>query len=152
MRWNAMPKTMSGEFNIQEMMTVTAELTRILSEETELLRRMKIREILPLQEEKRALSSKLEHFQQLLVADNSTAKAADETTRDKLLTMTDYLAVTIEENMHHTHIAQQVNQRVLQTITEAMASQQRPVLYGRDGKEGTTGPEVMVSVNLNERA
>ena len=70
---------------------------------------------------------------------------------DRLLTIAEDLAYTIEENMRLTRIAQAVNRRVMQTFVEVLADQQRVSVYSNQGLHGDA-PNITVSLNINEQA
>jgi len=145
------PKGNFEALTLADMMQITARLNDILVTESDLLSAMKVKELAPLQAEKQKLSKSLESFQKRLATDDSLLATADTDTRRQLLTMTDTLAVNVEETMRRTQIAQNVNRRVLCSIMEVMADQQRTGAYGATGV-ANSGPEVRVSVNINERA
>lgn len=137
--------------NLEEIIEVTNKLNAILIKESALLAAMQLKEIAPLQAEKLALSAKLQSFQRLLAADETIAGDAHPATRDRLLTMAGDLAGNIEENLRLTTIAQSVNRHVMQTFIDVLAEQQRVNVYGGQGTH-ETGPDVTVSLNINERA
>ena len=136
---------------VDDMIAITGRLGTILAEENNLLAKMRIKEMAPLQAEKQKLTQQVESFQRMLAADISLVKTAEPERQDALLIATDGLYTAIEENLHLTSVAQSINKQVMHTIVEAMAEQQRIGLYGRRGQSNAES-EVMLSVNLNERA
>jgi len=136
---------------LEDMMGITARLNAILLAESDLLGAMKIKEIVPLQEEKQKLSRQIESFQRQLATDRTIVQKANPATRDELLMLTDGLTATITENLRRTEIARGVNQRVMHTLMENLARKERLPTYGRDGHTQRGMPRTM-SINLNERA
>jgi flagellar biosynthesis/type III secretory pathway chaperone len=141
----------AATIDLSEVMQVTEQLNRLLLEECALLAGMKVRDLGPLQEEKTALSQRLELFQRALATDNSAVVTADEPVRERLMNLAQDLTDNIQENLRLTTIAQSVNRRVMQTFVEVLAEQQRVAVYGNQGQTDS-GPAVTVSVNINEQA
>lgn len=137
--------------NLDEMIAVTDKLNGILLQESMLLASMQVKDLVPLQEEKFALSARLASFQRALAEDETIAGNSHPATRDRLLTMAGDLALNIEENLRLTSIAQSVNRRVMQTFIEVLAEKQRVSVYSDQGLHGTA-PDVTISININERA
>jgi flagellar biosynthesis/type III secretory pathway chaperone len=138
-------------FDLGEMITITHRLSDLLSEESRLLSTMKVKEIAPLQEEKKKLSKQLESFQRILAADDSPVRNLHVDRKEELLVMSEGLYEKIEEAMYRTAIAQSVNQRVMQVFVDAMADQQRLSVYGNQGQANAARIPPL-SVNLNEKA
>lgn len=141
----------SAAVKLEDIIEVTDRLNAILIKESALLAAMQLKDIGPLQEEKLMLSARLQSYQRVLAADESIAGEAHPASRDRLLTMANDLAGNIQENLRLTTIAQNVNRRVMQTFIEALAIQQRANTYSDQGTH-ENGSEVMVSININERA
>lgn len=137
--------------SVQDMVEVTTRLNSLLLQESALLAQMKVKDLEPLQEEKFALSSKLESYHRALLGGSEVHTAGDPNVRDTLLNLADGLAATIEENMRLTALAQTVNRNVMQTFVEALAEQQRVHTYSARGHHAPP-PAVTVSLNINERA
>ena len=140
------------DLTLHDIMDITAQLNKLLQTESLLLTDMRMKELAPLQAEKEKLSAKLESFQKLIATDNSIVKTAAENDREELIALTDDLALTIEENLRRTEIAQNVNQRVMRTLMDVMANQQRTGAYGRQGVVQPAVSEAPVSLNLNQSA
>lgn len=148
---HALPRTAHSTFDIGEMIAITTKLNEILLEENTLLRAMKVKCIGPLQEEKIKLGQRLESFQRALATDESVLQDTAPDMRDALLSITHTMLNNAEETLYRTTIARSVNQRVMQTIIDAMAEQQRLGTYSNQGQTHS-GSDVALSVNLNERA
>jgi flagellar biosynthesis/type III secretory pathway chaperone len=138
--------------SMDEMMHITARLNDILVAESGLLAKMKIKDVAPMQEEKQQLTQKLESFKQILATGNDAfVVEADPASREEMFNLAEDLMFNIEENFRLSEIARAVNQRVMQTITEAMADHQRVGVYGPKG-HANAEPAVSLSINLNQRA
>jgi hypothetical protein len=147
-----LPRTMQfSALNVDDMIRITTELNALLSTENDLLRRMHIRDLGPIQAEKQKLGAKLEAFQRHLASDANALKAINEESREKMLILADDLAIKAEDNLQRTVIAQQVNQRVLKTIIDSITERDRLHVYGEHGKD-TAGTGPTVSINLNQHA
>lgn len=137
--------------SIAELMKLASRLSDILQQENKLLERMRISEAMAFAEEKTKLSQRLESYQKVMATDPSFLAAADPATRETLLDTTDNLAFAIEENMHRTLVARAANQRVMETITEALSEHRRLNTYGRNGQTANAATET-ISINLNQQA
>jgi flagellar biosynthesis/type III secretory pathway chaperone len=134
-----------------DMMKSALRLREILEQENALLTRMKIREIGVFTEEKNKLSMRLEYYQRLLASDPVFIAGIDNAQREALLVATDELSYAIEENMHRTLVARAANQRVMQTITEALTDHHRLNTYGKRGQATSVGGDT-ISLSLNQKA
>ncbi len=137
--------------SIAELMKLAARLSDILKQENALLERMKITEAMVFAEEKTKLTHRLEAYQKVMATDPSFLSGVDGVTKENLLNTTDDLAIEIEENMYRTLVARAANQRVMQTITEALSDHRRLGLYGSNGQTSMSGMET-ISLNLNQKA
>ncbi len=141
----------TSDFDVEKLITVATRLNALLAEENHLLSAMRLTDLAALQQEKRNLTQQVEAFQRTLAVNTTALQAADPERRDLLLATTQQLVGAIERNLHLTSVAQSVNQRVMQTIVEAVAMQHRVGTYS---PQGQTSQELgmALSVNLNERA
>ena len=149
---NLSPMPVYAVFDVEDMLTASTRLTDLLTQENELLAAMRLKELGALQDEKRALSVKVEAFQRMMVVDNQPIKTADPARRNLLLSTMENLIGLVEENLHLTRVAQHTNRLVMQTIVEAMSMQHRVGTYGRQGQTNHAPTGIPFSVNLNERA
>ena len=137
--------------SVNELMDITLRLSDLLAEESALIDAMRFKELPRLHEEKMKLTTVLETYQQVIAADPSFVKRADEKTREELLLRTDDLAFNVEDNFRKVSVARAVNQRVMQAIADVVNEQHRPGTYGRNGQTTST-QDLALSVNLNQRA
>ena len=137
--------------DVNEVHDVALRLNELVVMECELLSNMRLRELHAVQEEKLKLSSLFGKYQQAIAADQQFAENITPDMRDRLYTVASELAGNIEENMRLTAIAQTVNRSVLQIFVEAIAEHERVSTYSGLGQT-EAGPDVTISLNINERA
>ena len=147
-----LPKTTSyAKLDVDDMIGIATLLQDILLQENEVLAKMRLKELAPMQEEKLKLTRQLESFQKLLATDTSVVAAATETSRHALADLTRQLLGTAAENMRRTTIAQTVNKRVMQSIVSTLSDQRRLNVYGAHG-QANAASSATLSINHNERA
>lgn len=142
---------MLANLSVDELLRTTQRLTDIMTEESELLKAMRVSELPRLQEEKLRLAGVLELYQEQLARDPGFVKQASDQTREDLLFMTDDLAFVVEENFRQVSAVKAVNARVMQAIMEVVSEQHRPSTYSRYGT-AAVGNDLPLSMNLNQRA
>jgi hypothetical protein len=137
--------------DIDELMDVTARLADIMEEETKYLRNMEVDALAKLHEKKMELTRTMEAYQKILRTQPNLLKEADAAKLEQFsLLMEDFTAV-VEENFRRTAVARSVNQRVVDTIIEAMSEQKRPGTYNRYGSSNLK-QDMSLSLNLNHKA
>ena len=139
-----------ANLTIDEMIGVGRKLQQLLTQENDMLRRLQVKDLGPLQAERQKLSTQLERFQKQLINGNPPIAMTDES-RETMLILADDIALKAEENLHQTAVAQQVNRRVLQMIVDMLNEQQRLAVYGQNGAE-SRGQAATLSVNINQHA
>lgn len=145
------PSAAVKKIDLAEVMAVSDRLNSLLLEESTLLATMKLGALMPLQQEKIALSIKLQGFHRALASGEATVLDNDPDAHERLYHVATTLAANIEENMRLTGIAQNVNRRVMQTFVEALAEQERVHVYSGHGAQDQQ-TNVTISLNINERA
>lgn len=139
------------EMDIDDLMDVTARLAGVLEEETTYLRSMQVDGLAKLHEKKMELTLTLEAYQKLLKAQPDLLKQADADKLAEFSKLSEELTALVEENFRRTTVARAVNQRVVQTIMEAMSETNRPGTYNRYGNSNLK-QDMSISFNLNHKA
>ncbi len=139
------------DVDVYELITVTARLKELLSRETEHLKRMEVKELAKLSDEKQKLTKIMESYQRLIAQRPELVQALDADSRAELAELTDDFARVVSENMQRTAVARAVNQRVVQAIMEVVTENQHAGTYNRSGYTGVP-TNMSVSFNLNQKA
>lgn len=142
---------MIASMHIGELMDITSRMNDLIAQEAEMLETFRYADLATLQDEKLALTEKLEAYQQLLASTPDFVKQADIKIREELLVLTDDLAYNAEDNFKKIAVARAVNQRVLQAIRDVLTEQHSPTTYGRDGST-SQHDSMTLSMNLNQKA
>jgi flagellar biosynthesis/type III secretory pathway chaperone len=140
-----------ASMHIDGLMQATLRMSDLMSEESEMLRSFRFKDIGTIHEEKLKLSKLLEAYQHRLATDPSFVQNADRNAREQLLMLTDDLAFNTEENLRQVAAARAVNQRVLQAIMDVVSEQHRPGTYGPQGQV-LSAHDMALSMNLNQKA
>lgn len=140
-----------ADMDVYELITVTAELMAVLEREIEFLKKMQINEVGKLQEEKQALTKRMEQFRAVIAARPELIRALDEASRDELAEITEAFHYVLAENLRRTAVARAVNQRVVQAITEVVTEKQHVGTYTKYGTSAAPS-DLSVSFNLNQQA
>lgn len=137
--------------DIDDLMDVTARLADVLEAETRHLRLMEVDALAKLHEKKVELTLTLESYQRLLKSQPGLLKDADERKLKEFAELSEELTALVEENFRRTAVARAVNQRVVQTIIEAMSEQTHTGAYNRYGGSSLK-QDMSLSLNLNHKA
>lgn len=140
-----------GDVDIYELITVTARLKELLSRETEHLKRMEVKELSKLADEKQKLTKIMESYQRLIRQRPELIQALDADSREELAQLTDDFARTVSENLQRTAVARAVNMRVAQAIMEVVTENQHAGTYNKSGSAALPA-NMSVSFNLNQKA
>lgn len=140
-----------NDVDIYELITVTARLKELLSRETEHLKRMEVKELSKLADEKQKLTKIMESYQRLIAQRPELVQALDADSREELALLTEEFTRVMSENMQRTAVARAVNQRVVQAIMEVVTENQHAGTYNRNGYTGVPS-NMSVSFNLNQKA
>ena len=146
--------SLDNSLRVEELIAVTARLTELLKEESAHLKGMRIRAVVPLQEEKNRLISWLE-TQKKIIALNPQMK--DEIAADMHIKMTavgEEFARVVEENYHQASIARAVNQRLVQAVADAVSEKTHVGTYNAYGAaRGTAALSGQgLPFNVNQKA
>lgn len=139
------------DVDVYELITVTARLKELLSRETEHLKRMEVKELAKLADEKQKLTKIMESYQRLIHQRPELVQALDADSRDELAALTEEFARVVSENLQRTAVARAVNMRVAQAIMEVVTENQHAGTYNRSGSNAIP-TNLSVSFNLNEKA
>ena len=142
---------MGGDVDIYELITVTARLKELLTRETEHLKRMEVKELAKLADEKQKLTRVMENYQRLIRQRPELVQALDAESREELVQLTDDFARTVSENLQRTAVARAVNMRVAQAIMEVVTENQHAGTYNKSGSSALPA-NLSVSFNLNQKA
>ena len=137
--------------DIEAFVKATVRMIEILDAENALLTQMKVVELAAYREEKDLLARKLDEYRKIFSANTETLAVLDHGTRNEMMSLTEDLTEALEENLYRTTVARTANQRVLQTISEALNERHRVHTYGRQGQNsGADTPPL--PLNLDQRA
>lgn len=139
------------DVDVYELITVTARLKELLSRETEHLKRMEVKEMAKLADEKQKLTKIMESYQRLIHQRPELIQALDADSRAELSELTEDFTRVVSENLQRTAVARAVNMRVAQAIMEVVTENQHAGTYNRNGSTGLPA-NMSVSFNLNQKA
>lgn len=148
---NAVLPAMQADVDIYELITVTARLKELLSRETEHLKRMEVKEMAKLADEKQKLTKIMENYQRLIHQRPELVLALDADSREELGQLTQEFTRVVSENLQRTAVARAVNMRVAQAIMEVVTENQHAGTYNRNGSAALPS-NLSVSFNLNQKA
>lgn len=152
-----LPKPAHGDDprpSISALIEIAARLIALLGRETALLREMKIREIASLQQEKLALSRAYEARVRSLNEHGEAIRQVEQAIRDELRATVSRFEHAAEANTIAVQAAQQVNQRLMQAIVDAVNERRgRGETYGADGHRlgADMRPREGVALTFDER-
>ena len=122
---------------LNDLVTVLDRLETLMSQETELLRRVRISEAAPVAAEKQRLAEVYAHMHQQLVEDPSPLTILTESQRQGLRDMLAHFRKTAEANERAVNACKTVSERVIQTLVEAVKSMRvEHASYGSNGMIG----------------
>lgn len=140
-----------GDIDVYELITITAQLMNVMERETEFLKKMDIRAVGTLQDEKQKLTKLMEAYQRLIAAKPELIRALDPASREELAALTERFGRVVAENMRRTAVARSVNQRVMQAVMEVATENQHAGTYNKYGSSSIP-TNLSVSFNLNQKA
>ncbi len=112
-------------------------LRELLVRETDLLKRMKIKEVGDMHEEKLNLIRRLEIRKQLLERDPSALDGKSDEGIKRFKDASEGIDEIIRENFHEVLKAKEINQRVVEVVfNKVMESQAESLGYGKGGDKG----------------
>lgn len=123
---------------LNELVVVLERLETVMSQETELLRRVKITASAPFAQEKQRLAEVYSQLHQQMVEDPTPLSILNESQRQGLREMLARFKKTTEENERAVKACKTVSERVIQTVIDAVKQKRvEHAGYGANGVVGT---------------
>ena len=119
--------------NVSSIMSVTARLAQILAQEADMLAEMKIKDIAPLQKEKILLTKAMDLQLKLIQKNPEILEDISADEREDLRDLAEIFDEVKAENYRRLMAAKEVNQRVVEAITEAVNEQNKKPTYTDEG-------------------
>lgn len=142
---------LSHDMDVHELINITMQLRDLLTREAEHLKKMEVRELAALQDDKVKLTALLENYQRIIAARPELLQSLDADMREDLADLIDNFTRTVNENFQRMAVARAVNQRVVQAIMEVITEQHHPGTYNKAGS-ATAPNNLSLSFNLNQKA
>lgn len=137
------------QFNITDVITLTARLAQVMAEEVDLLREMKVSKIEALQKEKLFLTGALEAYRKLLDRQPELRQQLTAQQRFDLQEVTRVFNDVLKQNHERLLVAKEVNHRVVQAIRSCVSEQNGQSIYNHRGYSAVPGSQSL-SVTLNK--
>jgi ABC-type Zn uptake system ZnuABC Zn-binding protein ZnuA len=140
-------ETATQELNIHNLMALTARLAQVLAQEADLLAEMKIKEIEPLQKEKVTIAKAME-LQLKRIQKNP--HLLDSVHPEDMAEFAELAAIfddIKQENYKRLMAAREVNQRIVEAITEVVNEQNKKPTYTEEGVNGAQYDSLSVTLN-----
>ncbi len=123
---------------LNELVVVLERLQTVMSQETELLRRVKVTESAPFAQEKQRLAEVYSQLHQQMVEDPTPLSILNESQRQGLREILARFKKTTEENERAVKACKTVSERVIQTVIDAVKQKRvEHASYGSNGVIGT---------------
>ncbi len=142
-----MEAAVTQELNVPNILAMTARLAQVMAQEADLLAAMKISEIEPLQKEKNTLARALEAQLKKLRQYPELRDAINDDEQEDLRELIGVFNEIRDENMRRLLSAKEVNQKVVEAITEVVNEQNRKPTYTEDGANDTLFDSLSVTLN-----
>lgn len=136
-------------FSVPDIITMTARLAQVLASEVDLLQGMKMKEVAELQEEKRTLTSALEQQKSIVRISPEVMGSVSDDEKLELSQVVELFNTVLKENHRQLVIAREVNQRVVNAITDAVNEKSGNPVYTAYGTQQAPR-NAGISVTLNE--
>jgi hypothetical protein len=146
------PLPLGEEVMVDELLVVSARLTALLQEESQLLKRMQVGKIGPMQDEKLKLIAWLEAQQKMLMLKPQMKQVLQDNERFQLEEASAALSAAMNDNVHQLSIARAVNSKVVEAVMEALRQQQQVPGYTSLGAAKGAAPSGALPVNINQKA
>jgi flagellar biosynthesis/type III secretory pathway chaperone len=137
--------------NMTDIITLTARLAQLLAEEVDQLGGMKIAKVRELQKEKLFILSALEAHKRILEKHPHLSETIPSRDKSDLEAVVRVFEDILEENHRRLMVAREVNQRVVNAITEVVRDNSMSKVYGAKGVTGALGGDSL-SITLNHTA
>jgi len=123
---------------LNELVVVLERLETVMSQETELLRRVKVTESAPFAQEKQRLAEVYSQLHQQMVEDPTPFSILNDSQRQGLREMMARFKKVTEENERAVKACKTVSERVIQTVIDAVKQKRvEHASYGSNGVVGT---------------
>jgi flagellar biosynthesis/type III secretory pathway chaperone len=138
---------------LNELVTVLDRLETLMSQETALLRRVRISEAAPIAAEKQRLAEVYAQMHQQLVEDPAPLSILNDSQRQGLRDILGHFRKTADENERAVKACKTVSERVIQTVVNAVKNKRvEHASYGANGLVGGGWKEQKgVSLALDQR-
>lgn len=141
----------SAAVNMNDIMVLTARLAQVLAEEADMLSQMNIKKVGALQKEKLLLIAALERQKKMLQHNPAATQSMSQQDKDDLRAVIDIFQSILGENYRRLLVARDVNQTVVNAITEVVKETTANHVYDKKGTPDGIARESL-SVTLNEQA
>lgn len=128
------------EINLEDVAKDARKLKLLLAKETELLKKMKVKEVGSLHEEKMNLVRKLEIHKELIARDPSVLKGKTSEAVNDFKEVSDGMDEVVRQNFNEVLKAKEVNQKVVEAVFYTVVSQENDSFgYNKKGTNGASG-------------
>jgi len=136
---------------INQLISVTAQLSTLLEKETAYLRQRNLAEIREMQQEKAGLGSVYEKLMKELLKDPHLLAGIEPILRVELIAKTELMDAQARANETQLRIAREINEKVIRAIADAAsATKKRTGAYSQNGKINRGTNKQAVSMSINE--
>lgn len=130
---HAMTEMTPQPINVSSIMSVTARLAQILAQEADFLSEMKIKDIAPLQKEKTMLTKAMDLQLKIIQRSPELLDDITDEEREDLRDLAEIFDEVKAENYRRLVAAKEINQRVVEAITEAVNEHNKKPTYTDEG-------------------
>lgn len=134
-------------FSVNDIIALTARLAQVLAQEADLLQEMKVSKIADLQKEKLVLTAALEVQKRQFDKDPSLMDGVTQEEKEDLKAVVGIFNTILEENHRRLLMAKEVNQRVVEAITEVVTETSNQGVYNDKGTADGSGHALSVTLN-----
>ena len=134
---------------VNDIIALTARLAQVLAQEADLLQEMKVSKIADLQKEKLVLTAALEMQKKQLDKNPELIQGATEEEREDLRSVIGIFDTILAENHRRLLMAKEVNQRIVEAITDVVTEVSNQGVYNDKGAPDMVGRDAL-SVTLNK--
>ena len=137
------------QFNVNDIITLTARLAQVLAQEADYLQEMRVSKIADLQKEKLLLTAALDVQKRQFEKDNTLMDDVTEQEREDLTAVIEIFDTILAENHRRLLMAKEVNQRIVEAITDVVTETSNNGVYNDKGTPDAPGRDSL-SVTLNK--
>lgn len=139
---------MVDKIKAADITTTVGRLAKLLAQEAELLKQMKIRQVGELTEEKVKLMNLLDFFKKELLRKPELKDSFAENEKEELKRTWKIYQEILRENFRRLMVATEVNAKVVEAIKDAVAAATASGVYGDKG--GQTEMKTLTPLTLNQ--